>query len=154
MQPRPVLPQQQVHQPVYHQHPNPLQQQLYVQQPEPLPAVTSHFVSSQGFGYTNVVASSPDSFVEDFIHSKMSSSVSSGGSTSSYGSYDQFDLSKNQIDLLTPKTLATNKARVGMTNVNYNDNVFSNNLHGTAVGRSEKSLGWLNIWGNDMSVWS
>lgn len=91
------------------------------------------------------IAGSPDLFMEnagaaakhDMLPLNLVSSISSGSSHSSSGELDHITIwPKVSHSIWDP---------------------VDKEVHGTGEGgrfqRGEKSFGWLNIWGNDMSVW-
>jgi hypothetical protein len=101
---------------------------------------------------SNVLAQSPDSLVEGVVTTtihdgfslNLSSSISSGSGSMSSLSSDHDSAVRSQWDT----TLEKNK----MTAHGNEFNAFNEN-NGFAANRAEKNFGWLNIWGNDMSVW-
>ncbi|CCH44722.1 hypothetical protein BN7_4290 [Wickerhamomyces ciferrii] len=154
------------------QHPQPqFYQQGFQQQPKAHQLTPTS--SSSSNGYPSVVAASPDNFVEELVSNSrfdpfnansttLSSSVSSnGGSTSSYGSnYNDDLLNKDLFNATNANTNVNvnlpnefqNKVNPTNNNLTFNDNN-NNGFNNNNNNRSDKNFGWLNIWGNDMSVW-
>lgn len=105
-------------------------------------------------GSNGLTSSSPDSFSisDDHLHSRLSSSViSSGGSTSSYSS-TEFEVNKFDLQFKLPMS-NVDKFGSNIVGEEFNGGFTNNSAGFNMNGKSDKSSGWLNIWGSDMSVW-